>query len=111
MEFMGWADNNGTINETQIYSDIMSDPLLALFYDDIYGACMMDTSSRMHVGGFLEERCLEEFASSELQLFDDLVVTMAALDCWEYYIQEALTAYAKMVLGIPAPVFSIYGLQ
>merc|ERR1711892_887308 len=109
MEFMGWSDNNGTLNETMIYNDVMDDTLLSLFYDDIYGSCMMDMENERSIGDVVEDRCIGDYTEDEMFQIEDLMETMSALDCWQSFVDEALLVYTRMVLGIPSPVFTIFG--
>merc|ERR1711935_474692 len=109
MEFMGWSDNNGTLNETMIYNDVMDDTLLSLFYDDIYGSCMMEMETERSIGDVVEDRCTGDYTEDEMFQIEDLMETMSALDCWQSFVDEALLVYTKMVLGIPSPVFTIFG--
>merc|ERR1711892_91812 len=109
MEFMGWSDNNGTLNETMIYNDVMDDTLLSLFYDDIYGSCMMEMETERSIGDVVEDRCIGDYTEDEMFQIEDLMETMSALDCWQSFVDEALLVYTKMVLGIPSPVFTIFG--
>merc|ERR1711892_351666 len=109
MEFMGWSDNNGTLNETMIYNDVMDDTLLSLFYDDIYGSCMMEMETDRSIGDVVEDRCIGDYTEDEMFQIEDLMETMSALDCWQSFVDEALLVYTKMVLGIPSPVFTIFG--
>jgi len=111
MEFLGWSDVNGTLNETLIYNDVLTDPLLTLFYDDIYSACLQESDGERAIETVVEPRCIPSFTGEELLQLGDLMETTQAFLCWDSFVNKALLTWSKMVLGTPTPVIDVFGTQ
>merc|ERR1711954_540469 len=107
MELMGWADNNGTMNYTMLYDDVMSDPLLALFYNETFDVCINATMA--DISYLVDDSCLGDYSAWELSMLMDFQISMDTYYCWESFLSQSLVAFSKMVLGIPYPVYNIYG--
>merc|ERR1712115_541004 len=107
MELMGWADNNGTMNYTMLYDDVMSDPLLALFYNETFDVCINATMA--DISYLVDDSCLGDYSAWELSMLMDFQISMDTYYCWEEFLSQSLVAFSKMVLGIPYPVYNIYG--